>query len=186
VPQFRRSSTRSCPEGALWTFSTVVELLRLPVMKIAIPITRTTTPRTSRIQPAVLMLWCHLSVGFPSGTFSTRVSPSRGGNHGQQGQGRFEELEDHGQQVAEGKAPGEEGESRSFGLFLDGNLDQQVSPRSQTDGVVCRSGSLRRPDDAGGPTLWSDQALVSVRPPDPVANAHLTVDDFQNLALARR
>jgi hypothetical protein len=49
------------------------------------------------------------------------------GNYGQQGQGRFEELEDHGQQVAEGKAPGEEGESRSFGLFLNGILDQQVS-----------------------------------------------------------
>jgi len=39
------------------TFSMVVELLRLPVMKIAISITRTTTPTTSRIQPAVLMLW---------------------------------------------------------------------------------------------------------------------------------
>jgi hypothetical protein len=41
--------------GVLWTFSTVVELLRLPDMKIAIPITRTTTPTTSRIHPAVLM-----------------------------------------------------------------------------------------------------------------------------------
>jgi len=49
-----------------------------------------------------------------------------------------------------------------------------------------RSGSLRRPDDAGGPALGCDQGLMSVRPPDPVADAHLTVDDFQNLALTRR
>ena len=35
--------------------------------------------------------------------------------------------------------------------------------------------------------LWGAiRPLVSVRPPDPVANAHLTVDDFQNLALAGR
>ena len=109
------------------------------------------------------------------------------GIYGQQGQGRFKELEDRGQQVAEGEAPGEEGESHSFGLFLDGNLDQQVSPRSQrTDEGVCRSGSLRGLDDAGGPTLGCDQGLMSVRPPDPVADAYFTMDDFQNLALARR
>jgi len=56
VPQSRRSSTLSCPVGVFWTFSTVVELLRLPVTKIAIPISRTKIPTTSRIQPAVLML----------------------------------------------------------------------------------------------------------------------------------
>ena len=32
-----------------------------------------------------------------------------------------------GEQVAEGEAPGEEGESHSFGRILDGNLDQQVA-----------------------------------------------------------
>jgi len=42
--------------GVLWTFSTVVELLRVPATKIAIPITRTMIPTTRRIQPAVLML----------------------------------------------------------------------------------------------------------------------------------
>jgi hypothetical protein len=44
------------PEDVLWTFSTVVELLRLPVTKTAIPISRTTIPTRSRIEPAVLML----------------------------------------------------------------------------------------------------------------------------------
>jgi len=100
---------------------------------------------------------------------------------------RFEGLEDRGEQVAEREAPGEEGEGRQFGLFLDGNLDQQVA-RGSADRrwVVYRSGSLRCPNDAGGPTLGRDQGLESVRPPDPVAHAHLTMDDFQNLALAGR
>jgi hypothetical protein len=43
------------PVGVLWTFSTVVELLRLPVTEIAI-ITGTTIPTTSRIQRAALMM----------------------------------------------------------------------------------------------------------------------------------
>ena len=51
----------------------------------------------------------------------------RGGNHGQQGQGRFKELKDRGEQVAEGEAPGEEGESQSSWRFFDGSIDQQVA-----------------------------------------------------------
>ena len=78
----------------------------------------------------------HFFVGFQSGTFSTRVSPSRGGNHGQQGQGRFEELEDRGEQVAEGEAPGEEGESHSCWRSFDGNVDEQVV-RAVSDGEEC-------------------------------------------------
>ena len=52
--------------------------------------------------------------------------------------------------------------------------------------VTCRSGSLRCPDDSGGATCRFDQGLMSVRPLDPIANAHLPLDDFSNFALARR
>ena len=52
--------------------------------------------------------------------------------------------------------------------------------------TVYRSGILRCPDDAGGPTLGCDEGLMSIGPPDPVADAHITMDDFQNLALTRR
>ena len=62
-----------------------------------------------------------------------------------------------------GKAPGEEGESSSFRLFLDGILDQQVSPRSQTDKVVCHSGSLRRRTTRAVPLLGPIE--LRVRPP---------------------
>jgi len=41
-----------------------------------------------------------------------------------QRQGRFGELEDRGEQVAEGEASGEEGESRALRLLA--NLDRQV------------------------------------------------------------
>jgi len=47
-----------------------------------------------------------------------------------------------------------------------------------------RSGSLRRPDDSGGATCRSNQGLMSVCPLDPIANAHLALDDFENFALA--
>ena len=47
---------RASPVGVLWTFSTVVELLRLLLTMITIPISKTMTPTTSRTQPAVLML----------------------------------------------------------------------------------------------------------------------------------
>jgi hypothetical protein len=59
------------------------------------------------------------------------------------------------------------------------------SPRSgpTRGGLPLRLSSI--PDDAGGPTLGCDQGLMSVRPPDPVAHAHITLDNFQNLALAR-
>ena len=70
---------------------------------------------------------------FQSGTFTIRFLLLEGGNYGQQGQGRFEELEDRGEQVAEGEAPGEEGKGRSSWLFLDGNLDQQVARGVRTE-----------------------------------------------------
>jgi len=74
--------------------------------------------------------------------FSTWINPFQRGNHGQQGQGRFEELEDRGEQVAEGKAPGEEGESRSFWRFLDGSIDQQVARVSDRWGAAAQPSSL--------------------------------------------
>src|SRR3989304_6216440 len=64
-------------------------------------------------------------------TVSTRSLPPGGGSHGQQGQGRLEELEDRGEQVAEGETPGEEGEGRPG--FLLGRLRRQVA------GIATRS-----------------------------------------------
>src|SRR6266511_1354925 len=58
------------------------------------------------------------------------ASPSGGGNHGQQGQGWFEELEDRGEQVAEGEAGGEEGQGRRLGFLIVGKLDQEVAAGS--------------------------------------------------------
>lgn len=44
--------------------------------------------------------------------------------------------------------------------------------------VACRSGSLRCPDDSGGAACRFNQGLMSVCPLDPIANAHLALDDF--------
>src|SRR3990172_1005577 len=69
------------------------------------------------------------------------VSRSGRGQYGQQGQGRFEELEDRGEQVAEGEASGEEGEGRPFRLLR--SLDRQVAAGAAT-GSGHRSASPRR------------------------------------------
>jgi len=69
---------------------------------------------------------------------------SRRATNGQQGQGRFEELEDRGEQVAEGEAPGEEGESHALWRFFDGNIDSQVARGSAIDegGLPLKPSSL--------------------------------------------
>src|SRR6266511_2500460 len=64
------------------------------------------------------------------------ASPSGGGNHGQQGQGWFEELEDRGEQVAEGEAGGEEGQGRRLGFLIVGKLDQEVAAGSGVAGTA--------------------------------------------------
>src|SRR6266511_1449622 len=64
------------------------------------------------------------------------ASPSGGGNHGQQGQGRFEELQDRGEQVAEGEAGGEEGQGRRLGFLIVGKLDQELAAESGVPGTA--------------------------------------------------
>jgi hypothetical protein len=48
------------------------------------------------------------------------------------------------------------------------------------------SGPVRCPDEAGGAALRCDQALMSICPADPVANACLTPDDFHDLTRTSR
>ena len=68
---------------------------------------------------------------------------------------------------------------------IDDPLDRRgLAELAIDDALVCRSGSLRSPDYAGGAALGRNQALMSVCPSDPVANAHLALNDFYNFALA--
>jgi hypothetical protein len=79
--------------------------------------------------------------------------------------------------------------SRAAGVAADQDVARARSKNHHEDGVGChqrrlhrapvsRSGSLRCPDDSGDATCRCDQALMSIRPLDPVANAHLALDDF--------